>query len=335
MVEYRPSNSYVIYGGEVGSFGAGGTPNTNIGIVTNFSPSFKNTNLRLHGVGDGRNAILTAYGMLELTGTVDFQVIDFNFFRHLIGPRTGSGTSGAPYVLTEADNYSQSASSGIQIFTMEAAGYDETTDDVETYKGCWINSATLNFSLDTPLNASVNWGASTVTGGTSAAGYTANTRVPYLMQSGTFSWGTTPTAVTRVQSGSITIYNNPVIMREVGSRFVTGVAAGQRMYDFTVELIMTDALRATLEQDLYGQAVASGPATGIAAASPPANRELALVFTISGTDTAQILLNDCYIEERTKPIPIGNELIRVTYTGWAHSGGNTANTNQPLRWWTS
>ena len=334
MVEYKPSSSYILYGGE-SAFGSGATPGSNIGIVTNFAPTFKNNNIRIYGVGDGRNATDTAYGNLDISGSVDFQVIDFNFLRHFVGVRSGSGTSGAPYELTEADDYSGSTSAGIQTFALEVAGFDETTDDVETYTGCWGIGFTFNFALDAPLTCTANFGAATITGGTTAAGYTANTRIPYLMQSGTFKWGATPSTVTRVQSGSITIANNPVPIRQAGSRIVVGVAAGQRTWDFTIELIMTDSLRTTLEQDLYGQAVGSGPNDGVTTPNPPANKELSMVFAISGTDTGEILLNDCVIEERSKPIPLGNDLIMVTYTGWAHSGGNTSNTNQPLRWWTS
>jgi len=335
MVTYKPFSSYVIYDGESSTFGGGGTPSNTIGIVTNFSPTFKNNLIRIYGVGDGRNAEKVAYGNLDLSGSIEFQVTTFDFLKFIVGPKTGSGTSADPYVLTEANDYSQSDSSGIQTFTMEVAGYDETTDDVETYVGCWGISATLNFSIEAPLSCTFNWGAKSVTGGTTAAGYTSSSRTPYLMQSGTFKWGTTPSTVSKVQSGSITINNNPVVVREVGDRTVVDVAAGQRQYDFTIELIMTDALRTTLEQDLYGQTVSSGPADGVSDPNPPADKELSIVFAISGTDTAEILLNDCYLEERTKPIPLGNDLIKVTYTGYAKSGGNTTNAKEPFRWWTS
>lgn len=338
MVVFYPDRTYLKIGVET-AYADGGTPATTIGFVTGFNPTLKNNLIPIREIGGGRNVSTFVYGNFDINGNVDVQVTNdtLDFMKYLIGPRSGSGTTAAPYEIVEADRVGATASD-IRTVGIEVGSEAGTTDDVDWYKGVHLISATFTAAQSAVLTATINWVAKTMASTTSAGSYTAPTLMPYVFQSGSFKWGTTPTAVALVTSFAVTMNNNSLIYRVLGDRFIQQPETTIRTYDFTLTVKMSDAIATTLRDDFYGQA--NSPVSGTSSTSPldsgtTPNREIELLFNRGTNDQAQILLNDCVIEDMSKPVAVGNEIVEVTFTGFARSGGRTADALTPIRWWTS
>lgn len=326
---YSPYNSYIKYVEEA-SYGAGGTCTIATGVVQNFTPTMKNNLFKIIGIGEGRDYTRAVWGPLDVSGTMDVMVTPetLDFFQFLIGVKSGSGTTGTPYLLTENDRIGTGASD-IGTVCIEMGSEAGTTDDVDKYEGVHLTSATLTAAQGAVLMASVNWVAKSVTSSTSAGSYTAAAYAPYVFQAGGFSWGGTPTEVLKVSSFAVTINNNSFIYRSLGSRKIEQPETGLRTYDFTITCKMSDAVATTLRDDFYGSA--NTPFAGTTASEPTADLEIDLDFTISADNQMHVYLDDCYLEEMSKPIPVGNDLVEVTFSGWAETG----KTNIPISWWLS
>lgn len=329
MVNFRGEKVGIMYVAET-SFGNGGTATTAIGKVTNFSPSLKNNFIRLRGLGEGRNAVDTIYGAFDCGGTIDWEVHDFAFLQFLVGPQSGAGTTADPYVLTEADSVGYTASD-IKTAAVEASGEEGATDDVDLYKGFLINNVTFTAEIGEPLKATADWIAQKPVSSTSGQTYSASTVEPFVFYQGSLLWGATPSAVADVSRATVTISNGLYIYRSLGDRFIKKPQAGPRNYDFEITCKMTDTVATTLRDDFYGQA--NEPSTGVASARPTADLELKLLFSegaASGNRNAYIWLDQCCLDEMSKPVTVGEGLVEVTFRGWAETGRS----NTPLSWWT-
>src|SRR3990167_1248183 len=276
-------NSFVIVGAET-SYASGGSPSAAIGRVRSFSPTWSQKYIRNRGLGEGRNESETIYGNFDASFSVDLDVTDatWDFMAYLIGPRSGSGTSASPYALTERD-YIGYDSNDIKTFAMEVSSENGTTDDVDTYSGCSLQSATISAAVGGILSCSASGVAKTLASTTSASSYTAETTDPWTFQQGTFKWGSTPTTVGRVNRFSVTINQGLQVYRSFASRFIEQPEAGNRTYDFTIECTMTTTLLTTLRDDFYGQA--SSPHAGLTSSTAVANNEIELNVTRSEEHT--------------------------------------------------
>ena len=326
MVDYPTALSYIGYGAET-SFGAGATPTTAIqGKVTNFTPNFNNNMIVSRGVGDGRNVTSYVYGNFSANGSVAWEPTDngFDFLVHSIGTRSGAGTSGDPYLLNEADTVVYSGT-GIKSCAM-AYNTDASSDVEGTVTGVLINDFTVNFAVGAKVTATANWIGKTVTFDTSPGSITADTGNPWVGQQATLKWGSTPTAETRVQNASITMSNNWVETRSLGSRFTTEPAPGERRYNFTVTTKLNSSQLTTMRDDFLGQANSPVSGTGTAVTNLELKLELA-----SGSKGAYIWLDKCQLFTMSDPIPLGGGWREVTFTGEAQEGKS----NAPIAWWTS
>lgn len=320
------------YGGETAAYGTEVATTTEIGKVKSFTPINNNNLIYTRGLGDGRNYTNALWGNYDCGGNITWEVHDFAFLRHWIGPLTGAGSTASPYVLTEDDDVGIVAATTIQSFSLEVNHQQglTPTDDTDTYTGCVGNTFTLNGSIGSILTCSADFVAQKVTSSTSGTAYTPVTTNPWLMAQGIASFDSTPTAVAGVQNFSLTYNNSLIINRDATSRFITMPIAGPRTYNFTTLVKMNATIATQIRDKFYGQANSPIVATGDA--NPTADLEFKLVFTegaVSGDQQATIWLDDCTIDSIGKPVAVGNELVMMSVNGTAQSGRS----NTPITWY--
>lgn len=337
IVTYRGYQTVIVYDEET-SYGAGATPATAIkGKLQTFTLNQSNNLLRTLGLGEGRNETFVGWGNYECTWSMEYEVADFDFLQFAIGSKAGSGTTSAPNYLQEEEfiDYTVGADSGIKSFGMIVNSLDKSggTHNKDEIFGMIINNLGITMTLGETVKISVDGFAKTVTSSTDTTSFTADTTKPWIFAQGSFSWNAS--TVGRVQSATINVVNNydAEVGRELGDRTIVAAEPGLRKYDWTIVVKMTSTVATTLRDDFYGQA--DSPSSGIDP-SEPTLRAIILQMqegTGSGDRRAQILLSDCSINDISKPINIGENLVELTINGAAKIGTNDT-TNKPIKWWT-
>ena len=120
--------------------------------VQTFNPTEENNFSYERGLGEGLNVVKTYYGPYNCGATVNFNVNDFDFLKYFVGPKTGAGSVGNPYLLTEATVGLINETNSLQSFSYEAANTSDTTDDVLLFEGCVGNGFALSGQVDRILN---------------------------------------------------------------------------------------------------------------------------------------------------------------------------------------
>jgi len=337
MTTYRGYRTSVLYDEET-AYGSGATPATALkGKIQTVTVDKNNNLIRTTGLGEGRNETFVGFGNFEGTWSMEYELAGFDFLQFGIGSKDGSGTAVSPYYLQEEEfmDYTAGADSGLKSFAFYVGSNDKTggTHDREEVKGCVINTIGLSLAIGETLKCSLEGFFKTVTGSTASTSATADTTKPWLYSQGQFKWN--GTAVARITKATININQNfdPEVGREIGSRTVEAAEPGLRKYDWVLTVKMTDTVATTLRDAFYGQA--NSPSAGVASAEPDF---YAIKFDFSegsssGARNAQVLLSDCAINDISKPINIGDNIIELTINGTAKKGTNDT-TNKPIKWWT-
>ena len=339
MVTYRGYRTSVLYDEET-SYGAGATPATAIkGKISTVTINKSNTLIRTLGLGEGRNETFVGWGNFEGTWSMEYELAAFDFLQFGIGAMAGSGTAVAPYYLEEKEfmDYTAGADSGQKSFGVYVGSNDVSggTHDREELKGMIINTIGLSLNLGETLKCSLEGFYKTVTSSTTSTAATADTTKPWIFAQGKFKWN--GSEVARVTSATININNNfdPETGRQLGSRLVEAAEPGLRKYDWTITVKMTDTIATTLRDHFYGQA--NSPDTGVESAEPTF---YALIFDFSegagaGLRNAEVLLSNCSINDISKPINIGDNIVELTINGAAKKGTTDEDSiNKPIKWWT-
>lgn len=325
MVTHRGFNVGVMYGTE-STYGTPVSRTTSLGVVTSIQPNINNNNMLIRGLGQGRDVSDVLPGTLDITLNISTQVFDFEIFKSAIGPLTGAGTSGNKYTLTEADRVGTSTSTNIVPLTIEVQS-NESTDDVDVYEGCVMESFSLTATVGAALVANMTFRCEDVASNTSATSYTPTSTSPHIFTGGAFQWGASPSTVARVESVVINYANNLYFEPAIGSRFITMPEATERDYTFTATMIMTETIATTLRDDFYGQA--NSPADGLGGEFTSRKMRLNFSDGASGKQ-ASITLNNCFLDTMSKPVTSTRDLVKITFTGRA----KTAESNIFVQWWT-
>ena len=323
----------IMYGTE-STYGTAVSATTAIGKITNFTVNENQGIIGLRGVGEGRNINQWIYGNYDVSGTISWEVSDFTFMQYAVGPLTGAGTSdAAPKILTEADEYGTGASD-INSFTMVVNDEDSSADQEDTYTGCILGEITVQGTEGGRVTATAPWvGQSSSKDTTIANPYTKVTINPYLVsQTSSIKWGATPSALAKIVSWSVTLRNNFIAFRSVGTRFIEQPVAGPRDYLFTVTLRDSQAILATLESNFLNDASSPyTPTDAVASGSPTASLELEIKFgegVGSGDRKATIGLDETTLFDHSRAISIGGGIVQKTYNGGAKEGKNST----PMVW---
>lgn len=338
MVTYRGYKTAVVYDEETG-YGTGSTPATEIkGKIKTVTITKSNQLIRTVGLGEGRNQTFVGWGNFAGTWSMEYEIADFDFLQFCFGSMHGAGSTATPYYLQEEDfmDYTAGEDSGLKSFGLVVNGLDVTggTHNKDTLSGCIINTCGLSLNLGETMKCSLEGFYKTVTSATTTTAFTPDTTKPWIFAQGEFKWNGNPVA--RVTSATINVNNNfdPEVGRQIGSRFVEAAEPGLRTYDWVLTVKMTDTIATTLRDHFYGEA--NTPHDGKDTAEPTL---YAIIFglaegTASGDRQAQILLSDCAINEISKPINIGDNIVELTINGTAKKG-TTDTTNRPIKWWTT
>lgn len=334
MVTYRGYQTKVAYKAET-VFGTSVTVDTSIkGKIQSVTINQTNNLIRVAALGEGRNEVFVGWGNYDCTWSMEYNPTAFDFLEFGIGIKAGSGTTAAPYSLAESEF--RSATLGMKTCTIEVDGKDISggTFNVDTMTSAVINTIGLTMELNQALRCTLEgFAQKVVSKATVGQSIVADTALLWIFSQGAFKWN--GSAVGRVQSGSININNNydPDVGREIGSRFAEEFEPGLRKYDWTCVVKMTSTVATTLRDHFYGQA--DSPHLGISEAEPTFYD---LVFNFaegaaSSDRIAQILLSDCAVNDISKPVNIGDNLVEVTINGTAKKG-TTDSSNKPFKWWT-
>jgi hypothetical protein len=327
MVIVKNFNTSIMWKAE-SVYGTGVQPDTAVGRVNTANFNLNNNPIKVRNAGSGRNVNATLYGPFDASFSWDAELHDFDIFKLIVGPKAGSGTAGSHYTYTESNVV---ATSGIPFVTIEK-GSNDTTDEDSTMVGCVVDTCTINFVVGATAKYTMSGVGRTTTADTTAATYTEPSTLPWVFHQITVAWGATPTAIGRVNNGSITINNNLVKYRECGDRFIKQPEPGVRDYLFSLNVIMSETSYQTLRTSFYG---ASGaPVTGVTSAAFVTTDELKLTFsegTASGNRNATVWLDECVIDNMSEPVNNGSGLVQVTFNGHAHLGKG----NIPIEQWTT
>lgn len=337
MVTYRGYKTVVVYADETG-YGTGGTADTVIkGKIQTLTINKNNTLQRMVGMGEGRDEVFVGWGNFEGTWSMEYEIAGFDFLRYAIGSMHGSGTAVAPYYLQAQEfmDYSSGLDKGLKSFQLVVNSLDKDggTHDKETLSGCIINTVGLSMNVGATLRCSLEGFFRTTVNATSTTSFTADTTKPWIFAQGKFKWDNE--AIARVTSATINIINNfePEVGRELGSRFVQAAEPGLRKYDWTITVKMTDTIATSLRDHFYGKA--NGPDTGVGDAEPSFyDLELELSEgSTAGDRNGRIILEGGSINDISKPINIGENIVELTINGAAKKG-KVDTTSRPIKWWT-
>lgn len=318
------------------AYGTGAGSADELGKVTNVNPTRTDNIQRFVGIGEGRNENTHLYGPVDIPITLDWQMLSFassparsvstDLLKYIIGGISGSGTTAAPYKITESNSYGYTAASDVLTFQLivakEGVGSATPVDSTDTYKGCIMTNCRLNSTQGSVLTASADIVAQSVTSdATDVDSFTSDVNVPWVFQQGAFKWGATPTAVSKIRSFSLSIAANPFIYRALGSRFIQEPITGKRTYDWTASVIMSSDLATSMRDDHYGQA--NSFIAGIDPATITADDEIELNFAqgaVSGDKTMSFYLDQCSIITMSEPVSLGAGLVESQFTGCAQTG---------------
>ena len=329
MVMNQQQTQYM-YGGQTSAFETAATPSTVLARVQSFTPVKKNNFIYDLGLGEGYNYVNTALGTYDSGGTVVYNPVDFDFLKHWIGPKSGSGTVGTPYALTE-DDVVGLTTGDIQVFTFEDANTTEATKVVTRYVGCTGDNFTLSGSIGSKVTCSATFLARHPDNSSSTpTAYTAVTGPAFNVVASVYSWGATPTQQSGVQSFTIDFSNNlnGPSNRDIEGRFIAIPVIGFRSYKITFDIKMTSAMVATFIADHYSNT--GTPNTGASTAIATADLEFKVALN-TGTSHALLWFDACSIDDIEDPKQLGGGLVMLKVKATARIGKD----NIPIKWWTA
>jgi len=319
----------VQFGGET-TYGTTAASFAAVGSIQNISES--NANNFKHIRSNSRNIQKSVYGKYVPGLSGSFQVHDFDFLKHFVGPKTGNGAAqGTAYTITQAELTSLSTSSGIQAFSMEVG--DSVNDEKTTYVGCQGVDFTLSGSVNSILDCSFNVMAQKPTDSSTATSYTEPTTKPWVFSQSVVKFGSTPSTTGLLESFSISVANviNPRYGAGAG-RFTLQPVVNGIDIKFNLNMYMNSDEAQDLIDAFYGQA--NSPTTCASDAEDVLTNEFKIELSEgsgAGLRNADIWLDEVHIDNISKDTSIGGDnIVMLTVNGIA----NKFKDNKAIVWWT-
>lgn len=162
-----------------------------IGLVQSVSPTETNSLIKIRTLGGDRDYSNIVPGQFEVNGSFSYYLQDGKFLVYAVGEAQDSshGTTSDAYVHTIGEGTSP-GSNEFPSFTLEFGNVESESDTsanlVRTYTGCRVNSLSMNGTVDSPLEVSVDWvGQSVLASESSNAGsVTISEKDPYVFYQG-------------------------------------------------------------------------------------------------------------------------------------------------------
>lgn len=282
------------------------------------------------GVGNGLNNTNAYYGPYSCSGSLSTYLTSFDLLKHWVGPRSGSGTPEAPYILTEHQGVGYGATE-LPSFSIRV-GNDDGTDDVWTQVGCVGSDFSISADLNGKLSFSGNWTGQKTKYKAETLSYTPDTNPAMIMIGGNYKIGSSPATLSGVQSFTLNYSSN--INYDGGrhntSRFINKPSPGIRGYTLSVDIIMSNSLASSIYGAHLGDvsSVEYIPNDG----STNSNPNLTIEFEINVINSNMngiIQLDSFLIQSMSIPISLGNGLKLVSLSCIALKGRD----KQPFKYW--
>ncbi|HDQ16261.1 MAG TPA: hypothetical protein ENN45_04310 [Bacteroidetes bacterium] len=340
---YSAINTYVVYKEET-AWGAAATPagTDYIDRVTSINCTMKNNRQRFNAIGEGANATSTTNGSVEISGSITAQLTNAAFFKYLIvgDIEANTGTESDPSDINEVNVIGYTADVNCPSITIEF-GNNGTVDDVIKLDGVTFSSWRLSCKVGEPVTWNADYRARYATRAASGAlTYTAPTDRPLCFIDGTLVVGSD--TVLRVDSFEISGNNNINYYYNLGSRFLAQPTMGTRRYDFTITVLHSADTTASKLSGVEIRELLMGAASSTvfsASGAPDEFGDMTLTLTegsTSGDNTIEFQFENCYLEEISEPIEIGDTggPIMLTITGYALSGLTNSTVKTPIEYYT-
>ena len=267
---------------------------------------------RIYGVG-ARNATATVNKQYSGEFSINGMLSNAYWLLGVLGANADSGTTGAyTHTYTEANI--------LPSFTTTTSFELGTTDFASDLIGCVINNCTITAAINEALKFSLEGTYRYENLGTTALANLADVEPIFTFAHGSIEMpdGTT---IAAVQSFELNIVNNAESVYGVGSRFMTGVVAKNREYNFSMTAAFNDYTD-LLTYFMNGTNTASAPTTG----SGTEIATLELTFTNDDGDILDINLTGVHLNEETLP-QNPTEVVKEDVSGWARACTNIVYTN--------
>jgi len=336
---YNGISTYVVYA-EDSAFGTAGTPTGSdfVDKVTSVSGTVTNNSIRSQGIGEGRNATAAVNGILDVSGSMEWEFTDPSFLQYcFIGAKSGAGSAADPYEIQEADQLGYSAGQ-VNTLTLEVGHEQGANDDVLTYDGVAVNSFTFNANMGEIVKCTADWMARTVTSSTTTVTYAGPTNRPFTFIDGSMTVGSDTVGI--LQSFSLTCANNIQTFRGLGSRLIKQPVAGIRRYDFTVAVKLAYDDTASVLSGLEARGlVFSGVTTATTPLDGAESTAVAVSFdliegAVAGDRIVNFDFENAYFESYSEPVTLEDGSIEISISGFALAGLTDGAVKVPCRWWT-
>lgn len=331
---YTGIRSYVLFAEET-AYGTAGTPSDSdkIGRITNASVSMNNNFIRSRGAGEGINVQSTVLGNFDVSGSLSWEINDFDFFQYIVGTNEGAGSVGDPFEITERSNFGYSSTT-IPTLTLEFGNDGNTDDQEQTVDGCFFDSMTININQGQPITATGSYRGRFMTRGTSIVTVTSSALRTFVANNGDFDIDAEPLDYS---SFSLTIsYANPT-NRGVSDRFLKQPALGPRTYDFNMTLRKKfDSTASTLSGTELLSYFLGGTNTPLSVGAVTA-RTINLQIdegAASGDRVVQIQLSNCFFDTWDDSFTRDGDFVELSVAGHAQNGTADGGVNVPIRYWT-
>lgn len=280
------------------------------GVEVNVSRS--NNAERVYGVG-ARNATANINKQYGGALTINGILSNAYWLLGVLGANVDGGTSGAyTHTYTEADI--------LPSFSTTTSFELGTTDFASDLIGCIINSCTISAAVNEAVKFSLDCIYRYENLGTTKTADIVDVEPVFTFAHGSIEMPDA-TTIAAVQSFELTINNNAEAVYGVGSRFMTGVVAKNREYNFTMTAAFNDYTD-LLTYFMNGTNTATAPHAG----SGTEIATLELTFTNDAGDILDINLTGVHLNEETLPQNV-NEVVKEDVTGWARACTNIIYTN--------
>ncbi len=267
---------------------------------------------RIFGVG-ARNATATVNKQYGGAFTINGSLSNAYWLLGVLGVNNDAGSPGAyTHTYTEADI--------LPSFTTTTSFELGTTDFASDLIGCVINQCTISASVNEALKFTLEGNYRYENLGTTKLANNPDIEPIFTFAHGSIEMpdGTT---IAAVQTFELIIVENAEPVYGVGSRFMTGVVAKNREYNFSMTAAFNDYTD-LLTFFMNGTNSASAPTVG----SGTEIATLELTFTNDDGDILDINLTGVHLSEETLP-QNPTEVVKEDVSGWARACTNIIYTN--------
>jgi len=267
-----------------------------------------------------------------------WELTDPDFLQYcFIGSVNGAGTVGDPYEIWEL-NLLGYAAGEVNTLTLETGSEGGANDDVMTYDGIAINTFSLTATQGETIKCTAEWIGRTGTSSTTVETYVPPTNRPFTFVDGSVTVGSD--TIGRITSFALTVANNIITYRSLGSRLIDQPIAGIRRYDFTMTIKHHFDNTASVLSSLEARGIVfNGTTTGTTPSDTGENPAVALSLDlVEGAAGGDRIINfdfeNCYFESFSEPIALEEGIIEITIVGHALAGLTDTGNKVPCRFWT-